>query len=467
MKKITFCLLCGMFVLMTGCSNSASQELEEEMSKESTAQVLEQESQKDEDTIEKEEKTLTTQEVDDSLGLLTMKIDQADGLEEKQKNIIKYFDNDYFEVMDYDYLQRFPQVFENAQIHAVMEIKKVLSATDGEYQALAIVFDTMSEIAEFEGIEGEGYDNTKYVVINGHQQGMMRVIEGDIIQAYGRYSGVDSYTIDGVDYMVPTINLYDTSYINDRIRFDPTFIKAVAKSVFGPNIEVRNAVPGEDYTDGEISWQFAYDPYMICELENQTNSKFTKFRFYTERGMIDDAKGASSEPALDLFTTNIVRRMEFSPDLKHYIVFTYDADLATLNIDYYDTEFNKLWNREFENTINAAYDYTSTALYLAANNDMYFIDLENGEDMVSPIYVGEKVRVSKIEDGILLIADSPSDTVMKLGLDGNIIWKTNTSQEYVEVDCIQRVNGRIVIALAGGWNFIIVNEETGELEGEI
>ena len=87
--------------------------------------------------------------------------------------------------------------------------------------------------------------------------------------------------------------------------------------------------------------------------------------------------------------------------------------------------------------------------------------------MVAPIYVGEKVRVSKIEDGILLIADTPSDTVMKLDLDGNIMWKTNTSQEYVEVDCIQRVNGRIVIALAGGWNFIIVNEESGELEGEI
>lgn len=467
MRKVKLCLLCGAVALMTGCGNSASQEAEEGILKESIAQVTEQESQSSQETIEKKEKSQTSDELDDSLGLLTMKIDQADELEEQQKNIIKYFDNDYFEVMDYDYLQRFPQVFENAQIHAVMEIKKILSATDGEYQALAIIFDTMSEIAEFQGIEGEGYDNSKYVVVNGYQQGMMRVIEGDILQAYGRYSGVDSYTIDGIDYMVPTMNLYDTSYINDRSRFEPTFIKEVAKSVFGPNIEVRNAVAGEDYTDGEVSWQFAYDPYMICELENQTNSRFTKFRFYTERGMIDDAKGASSQPMLDLVTTNIVRKIEFSPDLENYMIFTYDTDLATLNIDYYDSEFNKLWNREFENTMNAAYDYTSKALYLAANNDMYFINLENGEDMVAPIYVGEKVRVSKIEDGILLIADTPSDTVMKLGLDGNIMWKTNTSQEYVEVDCIQRVNGRIVIALAGGWNFIIVNEESGELEGEI
>lgn len=399
---------------------------------------------------------------DSSVGLLTTKINQGIELSEEQETVIQYFDNDYFSVAYYDYLQRYPQVFEGAQIHCVAQIARILSYSGDEYQALAFIFDMNSgEVFD------EDYANDNYIVVNGKQKGIERVIEGDILQIYGRYTNVDSYEIDGSSFLIPTIDLYETTYINDSSRFSSDFIKKVAKSIFGPNIEVRNAVAGVDYTDSEISWQFGYDPYMICELENQTNSKFTSFRFYIERGRIDDAKAASSEPMLDLFTTNIVREVEFAPDFQHYLTFTYDTDLNTLNLDYYDTSFNKIWNREFPETQNAVYDYTEKAIYLVANNDYYAISLEDGSDLIEPAFVGQKNRVAKIEDGVILINNSVSDTIMKIDLDGNILWKTDTNLAPENIECIQRVNGYIVIEINGGWNYIIVDENDGSLVGEI
>ena len=434
MKKIRGILCCGILCFATACGNANVQS--NQVVKETTK--MEQQEKGGQVTEKKEQKKESQEKRDHEVGLLTLKV-------------------------DYKFLQRYPQVFKGAQIHFVAEIKKIISSTDDDYQALAVIYDTVYDM----DLEEEEKENTNYVILNGKQQGMKRVIEGDFIQAYGRYRDVDSYTIDGAGYTVPTMDLYDTSYINDQSRFNDTFIKAVAKAVFGSDIEVRNAVAGEDYTDSELSWKFAYDPYMICELENQSNSKFTKFRFYTERGLIDDAKAASSEPMLDLFVTNIVRQMEFTPDLQHYLVFTYDTDLGVLNIDYYDREFKKIWNREFEKTLNAAYDYTEQALYLVANNDMYCINLEDGQDIIDSVYVGEKSRVFKVEDGIILFSNSMNDTVMKVGLDGEIVWKTNTSTDHENYDSIQRLNGHIVISSSSGWNFIIVNEEDGSLEAEI
>lgn len=460
---IVWCMVA--MLLMTACSGA--EEVSGKGNQENTYQTQENKPQSSTLKNNAEKKEKKTKGQDSEIGLSSMKMGQIDNLTPEQELIIQYFDNDYFSINDYEFMQRYPQIFKGAQIHTVGEITKIISATDEDYQALVSIFDVVSEIASYEYGDEEAYLKNQ-VVVNGKQPNGMRVIEGDIVQMYGRYVSIDDYTIDGVGYNVPTFNLYDTSYLNDRSRFEPGFIKKVATTIFGQNIEVRNAVAGEDYTGDELSWKIAYDPYMICELENQTNSKFTKFRFYTERGLIDDAKGASSEPMLDLFTTNIIRKIEFAPDFQHYLLFTYDTDLNTLSLDYYDTEFNKLWNREFENTTNAVYDYTSTAIYLVANNDLYMISLEDGEDKTNPIYVGEKTRVCKVEDGVILIAGgSVNDTVMKVTLSGEMAWKTNTTQEHEEIDVIQLIEGRILISSSSGWNFIIVDDSDGTLISEI
>lgn len=473
-KIMNLLTICSMVGMLSACNNSkeAINNIASPQTTSDMGVVLENSST---ESVEYNEENKMTQynntvdmedTMDKEIGLLTTKIDQNGELSDEQKMVIQYFDDDYFEVADYEFLQRYPQVFEGSQIHCVAEVVKILSATDEEYKALAMIFDFKS-YGDGHGAIDPDYTNENYIVVKGKQQGIKRVIEGDVLQIYGRYVSIDSYNINGKDYMLPALNLYDNSYINDRGRFSPEFIKKVAKVVFGPNIEVRNAVAGEDYTGTELSWKFGYDPYMICELENQTNAKFTKFRFYTERGMIDDAKGASSEPMLDLITTNIVRKIEFAPDLQHYLLFTYDTDLNTLSLDYYDIKFNKMWNREFKETTNSVYDYTSKAIYLVANNDLYIIDLKDGRDLFEPSFVGEKSRVSKVKDGLLLIANSTNDTVMKIGLDGDIIWKANTKQEPYNIAGIQHLNNYLVIATSNFWNFIIIDETDGTLVAEL
>ena len=72
---------------------------------------------------------------------------------------------------------------------------------------------------------------------------------------------------------------------------------------------------------------------------------------------------------------------------------------------------------------NDFFDYTDSAICLDLNNNLYIIDIETGEDKISPVTVGEKTDIRKTADSILLMSDSMTDTVMKTDLDGNILWK--------------------------------------------
>ena len=457
-------LLLGTLLFLTSCAQSSPQNTESTVKKDlkaSATSSAESEKVMIPTMSDASSNTNTAKDTQDrEIGLYSKKIGQVENLTDDQKTIIQYFDNDYFSIDDYDFRQRYPQIFRGAQVTQMIEINKIIEASDTNYTALASVFDSATYMAEDE----EAYLKNK-IIVNGIQPKNMRVVEGDVIHMFGRYINIENQTIDGNSYNLPVIDLYENSYINNESRFSPAFIKKVAKVIFGNNIEVRNAVEGQDYTGEAHSWKFGYDPYMICTLENSTNSKFTGFRFYTERGYIDDVKSASSEPMLDLFESSIERHVEFTQDLKHYIMFTFDRELKNLNIDYYDLDFNKIWNKEFENTSNTSFDFTSQKLYLSVNNDFHIMNLETGEDVVPQLYLGEKTRVSKLEDGIILISSSQNDTVMKIGLDGSLVWKTNASIIPDTVNCLQLVDNKIIISTNAG--FITVDNETGELISEI
>lgn len=108
---------------------------------------------------------------------------------------------------------------------------------------------------------------------------------------------------------------------------------------------------------------------------------------------------------------------------------------------------------------------------MVANNELYIINIETGEDTYSPSYIGEKLAIRKLEDGILLVSQSKSDGVMKVGLDGSIIWKTNLSDDTHSVEGIQVVDDRIIISQYywsspsdRGTHYLVLNSETGEIE---
>ena len=184
--------------------------------------------------------------------------------------------------------------------------------------------------------------------------------------------------------------------------------------------------------------------------------------------MIEDAKTGflAATPNFD-----IIRSLEFASDFEHFFVFTYDTSLETLNLDYYDKDLNKIWNREFTETTSAIYDYTKNNIYLAANNELYIINTETGEDTFAPSYVGPKVEIRKLSDSILVVSESKSDGVMKLGLDGSMIWKTNLADNVMSVNQVQLTEESIVLDLdlgsdpfaIGETHYLVLNNEDGSV----
>lgn len=404
-----------------------------------------------------------TPENDTGIGLKNIKIDTQDReLTDEQKAVITYFDNDYLVVSNYEFLRRYPNIFQDAQVTVDGVVQKVLSM-DNENYKIALWLNY--------GSEGE------YVILNGKTDPSFMLMEQDAILARGRYVGIETVNIDGISYTIPVIDTYNTYFNTTRgqfiaaEKFDHSFIKIVAEAIFGNDIEIRDPIVGEDISEEEAMTEYyamgSYasvpsdvDMYMdvLVELEDQSNANFKKFRFSKYEGAIVDAKGP--------FDAGIERYIEFSADFEHFFLFTRNEGFGTLTLAYYDKSFNKIWEREFEEITNAVYDYTETNLYIVVNNELYVINMETGEDVFEPAYVGEKKEVRKFSDGIVIVSNARSDGIMKVAPSGEILWKANLMSDPERVDGVQLVNGNIVLDyMDANWTqyYCLIDSSTGEV----
>ena len=154
-------------------------------------------------------------------------------LNDDQYEVLKYFDDNYFYVYNSEDLQRYPKVYNGAQIRIDCWIKKILKSTDDEFVCLGVI-----------GAGGEGvnygemsdFEEKDFFAVKGKQLDE-RLIVNDEIVVYGTYTGVETFEVDGKSYTVPVIdsiynyNVYDT-------RFDLTTITKVAKYIFGNDIKI-------------------------------------------------------------------------------------------------------------------------------------------------------------------------------------------------------------------------------------
>ena len=420
----------------------------------------------------------STPENDTDIGLKNIKIDDTSiDLTEEQKMVLEYFDDDYLTVPSYEFLRRYPDVFDGAQLRIWGTVSKVLSINSGNIEMILwldvgpVEYEYSWDYPEYEG---------NYILVNG-KVGNISYMEGDTLLVYGRYGGIETVDVDGVSYTVPKVDMqsayFDTSPApNDIFRyipkFDLPFVKQVAETIFG-DVEIREPIIGTDITEEQYwLWEEVCGqmPCYAVELENQSNAKFTKFFFYTDISS-DVYGGDRIQDAKDsMGVSNIYRAIEFAADFEHFFLFTYDHSLEMLTLEYYDSSLNKIWEREFMETTSANYDYTNQNIYLTANNELYIINLKTGEDTYAPAYVGEKLEVRKLSDGILLISSGKSDGVMKIGLDGTLIWKTNLQNDTYSVDGVQVINNRIVISQYYwessedyGTHYIVLDNATGEI----
>lgn len=356
-----------------------------------------------------------------------MKIDNSSlKLTDDQKTVLQYFDDDYFYISDYESLQRYPKIFRHAQVQFDGYIVKMLEASDETYTCLAKLLGS----ADMYGETGENYEfNENYIVITGQQPEDGRIIEGDEFRFYGRYMDVNSYTIDGKDSFYPTISAFSAILGS---KFDANYIKKVAKIIFGSDIKLSDPMSNGSYMLDD------YHPngylYYLVTLDNQSNANFSSFEFNTQFGFIRDAN----------LEENVERCFSVSADFQNYIITVFDHNLNTAYLEYYDRDLKKVWSREFEDTDSIIMDYTADSIYCVINNDLYGIDIKDGEDLFEPVFIGEKVAINLLEDGVILIGRGNKDNIMKTDLKGNIVWKTSIDLEVASCSSLQIVDDNIV-----------------------
>lgn len=383
-------------------------------------------------------------ENDDSLGLMNVKLrGEADNLNETQKLLVEYFDTDYFRA-PYNSLQRFPQVYEGAQINFICYVTKIIQSNEKEYTALV-------EYEAFKTEDGYYQPTGNYAVIKG-QQTETRIIEGDSIVLYGKYQNVNTYEVDGKSYIVPTVLVNRYVFFSYLDWSEPMFtmeeIRTVARHIFGDDVKIRYT-KNDDSPDSDFDYEFFEGSYYTAELDNQSNANFTKYRFFAGLGgSIVDCK--SEWP--------VERKITFSADFEHFYLQVFDHSLNIYTLECYDKELKKLWSREFDETTSAVIDYTADHIYLVANGNMYIIDAKTGVDAVEKKYVGAKSGIRKLKDGILLISPGKTDAVMKTDLTGNVLWTANLTAEIsdpstgADIPIVQIVDGNYVIQYDAGWS---------------
>ncbi|MBU5436191.1 hypothetical protein [Pseudoflavonifractor sp. MSJ-37] len=435
------------------------------------------------------EKDNSSPENDTAMGLKNIKVDSSTvELTDEQKAVIEYFDEDYLQLTDYEFMRRYPDLFQGAQVSVYGAVIKVLSMDEDNYEIVIWANVVPYGMAYDEEAYKQMYGG-QYIVLRGKTDPAGWYMENDVLMGYGRYTGVETVDIDGTSYTIPCVNVYHANQAAEDAgiiiseRFDAATVKTVAKTIFH-DIEFRKAAL-DDFTEEtallllnttgggnyysleeaeESAAEFGYDlsdslPYYTVELEDQSNANFTKFLFAKDGGEIIDAK----DP---VFNDTIRRCVEFSADFEHYFVFTYDTSLEALKLGYYDKDLHKVWEREFEETTSAVYDYTKNNIYLVANNQLYVINTETGEDTFAPAYVGARMAIRKFEDGVLMVSASRSDGIVKSGLDGAIQWTANLIADVEDVGGVQLVDGNLVLQYTDEtWedHYALVNYETGEV----
>ena len=361
-------------------------------------------------------------------------------LTEDQKEVLKYFDSDYFMINNYDSFQKYPEIYRGTQVKFDAAVIDVLQTDDEKYEALV----SMNAYIDENTGEPVILDETALLVVSGNHPDDGRIVKDDCLSFYGRFIDVQEYEIDGKKEYYPhvTVNYTLTPMANNGgsmgtpVRFGLDEIEKVAKIIFGEDIKIKEPVYGEDFELDEL--HYPENPFYLVTLDDQSNANFSQFEFWRNDGFIMDANS----------TFEVYRTLSVSADFQHYIVTIFDQNLNMTYMEYYDRDFEKIWSREFKGTENIAFDYTENDIYFVANNDFYVIDVKTGEDKIEPVIVGEKLRASAISDGVILIGTGNKDNIMKVDFEGNVVWKTSVDLEVSYCDIIQVVDDRIITVLS-------------------
>ncbi len=385
---------------------------------------------------------------DTSIGLKDIKINcDLETASEVEKELYEIYDKaNYFNIYseNIEQIQRLPDVYKNTKMYFEGSVVNVIKSNSEEFEILLQL--------------GSAEEN--YIYVKGKQSNV-RLVKDDNISVYGIYNDIKDYEIEGKSYNLPTI--VDSSYTissYDNALADIDTVKKISNYILGENCTVKEH---EQYGD--------YGCYSVTL--NNASAKYREFEFQSGIGgglylpyEYDEEMGDGLITSWDF---------EFMPDRQNYFVITTDFEHSKVSIEYFDKDWNKLWERDFENSDSSAYDFTENNIYLAVNNKLYIINTSNGQDTYEPIIVGDVTYVKKATDGILLFPDAYNKEVLCYNLDSTLKWsssiRSNTEDYNSEVSYLQILDKKVIVHYyvprASIELLRTINYDTGEIIAEM
>lgn len=360
-------------------------------------------------------------------------------LTDDQKVIARYFDQDYFHLDTYNEITRYATVLKGLKVSTYCKVKTFLMTDDDNYKVTCLWGnDPMEMYTDF-------FTSNQEIVINGKKPEPM-FVEGDVLTIIGKLNGAETVNVNGENKYLPIIEVNEIG-IGGANWFSEETIRTVSKLVFGNDIKVRRPT-SEESKDMVNNYYYYYsDSLFLIELENQSNLNFKVFDIWqsSQHGLI--SYNALYNQGIESNYLN--KKIFISPDLQKYIVFDMSMIDRCVYISVYDRQFNKMWSKEITKVSNIAWDATNSALAFVSDNDMYLIDLESGENLLSPVFVGKKNKIRIVENGYILLAESSDDAVMFVDKNGKTINKfdinIDLSKDGTLVTRIQEIDDKYVI----------------------
>lgn len=364
-------------------------------------------------------------------------------LTDNQKEIAKFFDGDNFFLSTYEELIRYADMLKNIHVSTYCQVNTIISSDDKNFEAIC---QWGSDISDFYG--GGLVELTNPIIIKGNKPEKM-VIPEDYLALRGILVGAETRVVNGESKYLPVIEI--TEIGENSTWFSESTLKNVAKAVFGNDIKFRKPTDEEMYKMCECSYVSLEDYIYLAEFENQSNLNFKVFDIWQSvpTGMITYNYYYNQGIEKDYLN----KRLYVTPDLQKYIVFDISQKDKKAYISVYDRNYNKLWQRELNDVSNISWDSTDKELIFVHNNDLYRVNIESGENISDPIYVGQKDDIRIVDNGYLLINQSANDSVMFLDKNGNIKNKFNIklgnnnqpNQEIYSISCQKLDNNYVIL----------------------
>ena len=351
--------------------------------------------------------------------------DETLKLNDRQKTILKYFDDSFIEIGFTDTLARNPKKLRGMKVYMFVSIQKILESTDESFTIVGTESFGNGDVPE-----NLATDYNHAVVIKGPQPDE-RFMVGDIMMFYGVFEDIEAYTIDSVSYQLPTIQVYDTNSIT--YEGDYPFIDElddIAKMIFGDDVVTRDAKEGIDY---EIDELHGYDPFKIIELSSSDSEIAFEMDPYGEKII---KRGSTKKDCVSVLP---------AADFEHFYFYTQNLSSGTGKIEYMTKDFKPVWSvaveaveNEYESFDPVVFDYNCETFMYMLGSDLHIVDVSSGEEKVSPVYVGERIKLAIGGDGCAILCGKGSkDNFIKVDPDGKILWKASVPFEVESCDSIQ------------------------------